>query len=265
MLRILKRLVVFVFCVACFSAVLPATPVYACPAGTEQLISNDKVCCPEGSGGSEQSCLTAKYINPAILLLSAAAGVAVVIGIINGAIQISASGGDPQKYAKGKTAIVRALVGLVAFLFLYGGIQFMSPGGLASNPTPQGSGTVAQQCSKSFMGLKPWFAYLPDRAFESGTCNIEEFFFLAGKDANGDDQPSYLPPVLLAVADDLVRVAGLVAVAYVVVGGAHMIISQGDPERAKRGRETVLNALIGVVVAIAAAAVVSFVGNHLTQ
>ena len=70
---------------------------------------------------------------------------------------------------------------------------------------------------------------------------------------------------LLAVADDLVRVAGLVAVAYVVVGGAHMIISQGDPERAKRGRETVLNALIGVVVAIAAAAVVSFVGNHLTQ
>lgn len=231
-----------------------------CPSGQSLLTGSDTVCCPDGANGGGTDCIFAKYINPIVKLLSVVAGVAVVIGVIVGGIQYGASAGDPQKAAKAKGQISKALFGLIGFLFLYSALQFFSPGGISSNPTPSGSGSVAEQCSKTFLGLKPWFAYLPDNAFTSGTCNIDNFSLLGG---NGEN--SQLLPVVLAVSDDLVRIAGLVAVAFVITGGIQYVTSNGEPDKTKRARETIINALVGVVIAIIAASVVSFIGGRLSS
>lgn len=227
------------------------------------------VCCPPGSEGSGTDCVFAKYINPIVKLLSVAAGIAVVIGIVIGGIQYSSSAGDPQKASQAKGKITKALLGLATFLFLYSALQFFSPGGISSAPMPDTSrgGSIANQCSKEFLGLKPWFAYLPNDAFESSSsCSITNFSFLGEQDSQGNTtKPSSLLPVLLAIADDLLRIAGLVAVAFVITGGIQYVMSSGEPDKTKKARETIINALVGVVVAIIAASVVSYIGSKLSS
>lgn len=73
--------------------------------------------------------IVAKYINPAIVLLSALVGVVVVMAIIIGGIQYASSGGDPQKAASGRKHIMQAVIGLLAYLLLYAFLQFIIPGG----------------------------------------------------------------------------------------------------------------------------------------
>lgn len=102
---------------------------------TGQTVVNGQSCCPksavQGVAADDQpkSCLFAKYINPLINLLSAAVGILVVISIIYGAIMFSTSGGDPQRAANGKNRIRNSLLGLLAYLLLYGFLQFIIPGG----------------------------------------------------------------------------------------------------------------------------------------
>lgn len=85
-------------------------------------------CCPPGST-DYKSCLFKKYINPFINFLSALVVVVVIIGIIYGAVQVSSSGGDPQKATSGKNHIRNALFGLLAYILFYAFLQFMVPGG----------------------------------------------------------------------------------------------------------------------------------------
>ena len=109
-----------------------STPAFACalPDGTEGVYQSDgKTCCPKGTT-DDTSCLFAKYINPAVQLLSALVGVAVVSSIIYGGIEYIMSEGDPQKSAAGKEHITNGLIGLAAFILLYSFLQFIIPGGV---------------------------------------------------------------------------------------------------------------------------------------
>lgn len=244
-----------------------------CPKGMVYLNDkdagvNDKVCCPTYASNDSTSCVYAKYINPIISTLSVMAGLAVVVGLALAGVQYAASSGDPQKAAAARGKITKALVGLLTFLFLYSLLQFFSPGGITSQPAPDPSKgkTLAAQCSKDFLTLKPWFAYLPNSAFNSKTCAIENFSLLDSQNKKGGTtKQSQLILVVLAILDDLVRLAGIVAVGFVIAGGIFFVTSQGDPEKAKRARNTVFNALIGVVIAIIAASVVSYIGTTLSS
>jgi uncharacterized membrane protein len=75
--------------------------------------------------------------------------------------------------------------------------------------------------------------------------------------------PNDLPLIGLAILDDLLRVAGIVAIAFVIYGGITYVISQGEPDKTKQAMSTILNALIGLAVTIVAVAFISFIGNQL--
>jgi MFS superfamily sulfate permease-like transporter len=68
--------------------------------------------------------------------------------------------------------------------------------------------------------------------------------------------------VLAAVVDDVLRIAGIVAVAFVIYGAVQYITSQGDPESTAHARTTIINALIGLAVAIIAVSLVGFLGTE---
>lgn len=114
-------------------------PVATCDlpdGGTGVLQDDHQTCCPVNTPTTETTgataCLFAKYLNPAIQLISAAVGIAIVIAIVLGAMEYITSGGDPQRAASGKKRIVEALIGLAAFALLYAFLQFIIPGGLAN-------------------------------------------------------------------------------------------------------------------------------------
>ncbi len=95
------------------------------PTSSDPAISTNVVC----DGGGECN-LIKKFIDPTIKVLSALVGVVAVIAIILGAIQVMTSEGDPQKAASGKNHVRNALIGLVAYVFLFALLQFLVPGGI---------------------------------------------------------------------------------------------------------------------------------------
>lgn len=56
---------------------------------------------------------------------------------------------------------------------------------------------------------------------------------------------------------------GIAAVAVIVLGGVTYVTSQGDPGKVKKGRDTIIYGLVGLVVALLAFAIVTFVLNAL--
>jgi Type IV secretion system pilin len=110
-----------------------------------------------------------------------------------------------------------------------------------------------------FLGLVPWYHYLTltpsTDAAGHAYCDIG-FTVLSG---NSSD----IPLVILAVVDDLLRIAGIVAVAFIIYGAIQYIASQGNPEQTARAQSTVINALIGMAIAIVSIATVSYIGSSL--
>ncbi len=233
----------------------PPVASAACPAGQTPLTSDKqgRVCCPTGSQGDATSCAVAKYVNPLIRLLAIVAGVAVVGGIIWGAIQYGSSAGDPQKVAKGKRTITQALVGLVAFLLLGSFVQFMTPYNVVQ--------TSGVSCQRQFLGLKTWYAYIPQNQINPQTCNVSQDLPLLPSGGN----VGVIPAVALAIVDDLLIVTAYIAIAFIVTGGIQYITSQGTPDITKRAQSTIINALIALAVALVARGVVVFLGKALTS
>lgn len=62
--------------------------------------------------------------------------------------------------------------------------------------------------------------------------------------------------------DALVFVFGIiitVAIIYIIIGGIQLIASQGDPQKIAKARQTILYAVIGLVISISAEFIVLFV------
>jgi len=101
-----------------------------------------------------------------------------------------------------------------------------------------------------FLGFPPWYEYLPS-INSNGLCS---------------PQIQKLTDVWLIVAaiiEILLRVAALVAVGFVIYGGFSYMTSQGDPSQTAKAKGTIINALVGLVIAVMAAAVISFIAGSI--
>lgn len=57
----------------------------------------------------------------------------------------------------------------------------------------------------------------------------------------------------------ILGVLGVVAVIFIIVGAVNYTTSQGDPGKTKKARDTILYAVIGLIIALLAFAIVSFI------
>ena len=143
--------------------------------------------------------------------------------------------------AKKLSAFITTLLMLLSFSFV-------------AAPTPA-SAAIATQCQKSkFLGLPYWYQYL-DVVYQDGSCSVS---------FDGDNPGKTAAGIGLAIFEIILRIGGLVAVAFVVVGGFMFITSTGEPERAKNARQTIINALIGLVITLVAAPLVSFLATRIS-
>ena len=80
--------------------------------------------------------------------------------------------------------------------------------------------------------------------------------------AKGDDQPAVLfgnAGVFSTISNVLLFIVGAIAVIMIVIGGLRYVISGGDSSQVQAAKNTILYALVGVIVAILAYAAVNFV------
>ncbi|HVE80554.1 MAG TPA: pilin [Candidatus Dormibacteraeota bacterium] len=121
----------------------------------------------------------------------------------------------------------------------------------------------------------PALAAGPLETIKNGACeatqDANKVSFLAGcnkgnqsldkpsQNAAGDAQTSYLATLL----DLFIFAASIVAIAFIVIGGIKYITSTGDPTRIANAKNTILYAIIGLIVAIIARAIIGFVIQRL--
>jgi len=68
--------------------------------------------------------------------------------------------------------------------------------------------------------------------------------------------------IVAAIIDILLRIAAIIAIVVVIYGGIEFITSSGEPEKAAAARSRIINALIGLVIAVTAATMVAFIASR---
>lgn len=84
----------------------------------------------------------------------------------------------------------------------------------------------------------------------------------AVRDAGGDGAAS-LGDVITDIVNVLIYIVGAASVIMIVIGGIRYVLSSGDAQATQGAKDTILYAVIGVIVAAAAYTLVNFVINSI--
>lgn len=139
---------------------------------------------------------------------------------------------------------------LATLLLVIGSATFVT---VSTAPTAM----AAPDCNDKYftiLGIKPWYYKLLD---SSKDCTIKS------PGDTPEKQRKFFGRVILNVIDAMLRLVGILTVGFVIFGGFKYMTSAGSPDAAAKGRKTVTNALIGMVIALASVALVNFVGGAL--
>ena len=70
-----------------------------------------------------------------------------------------------------------------------------------------------------------------------------------------------LTEIVQSILNWIFGIIGIIAVVMIIIGGFNFMTSAGDPGKVKKGKDTILYGIIGLVVALLAFAIVNFVLN----
>ncbi len=110
--------------------------------------------------------------------------------------------------------------------------------------------SVAAACKGDFFGFPTWYTYLQVTAPPDCAPQIQSL------------SDTWL--IVAAIIEILLRVAAIVAVVFIIYAGFSYTTSQGDPEGTSKAKSTLVNALIGLAIAVMAAVIVSFIAKSIS-
>ena len=118
-------------------------------------------------------------------------------------------------------------------------IRFAATGGSCN---PRGGG---------FFGFPTWYKYLKGTYDGNNVCTP----------AITHINDTWL--IVAACIEILLRIAVLLAVAMIVYGSFTYVTSQGVPDATAKARSTIINALLGLAIAVSSVAIVNFIGRSI--
>ena len=101
-----------------------------------------------------------------------------------------------------------------------------------------------------FLGVPAWY---------KGVCKADT------NDVQIEELPGDIIKIVLNVFSIILYVISYIAVAMVIFGGIKYVISVGDPAKVTAARQTIQNALIGLLLSLSAIAIVTFVSNFIIK
>ena len=78
-------------------------------------------------------------------------------------------------------------------------------------------------------------------------------------ECNLEETSNNLMSTVSTIINVIIGVVGVVSVIFIVIGGLSYVTSAGDPGKTKKAKDTILYAVIGLIVAVLAFAIVNFV------
>lgn len=106
------------------------------------------------------------------------------------------------------------------------------------------SGTASAACGDGFLGIPAWY-----QGMTNEDCTIKS----PPRDQQG--LTVYIWQIALNIIDIILRLIGYIAVAFILYGGFIYMTSSGSPDRASQGMKTIINAAVGMAIAISAVAI----------
>ena len=114
--------------------------------------------------------------------------------------------------------------------------------------TPSTPAQAAAPCSPpNFLGMPAWYRGLQD---ENDCANIKKV-----------GTETYFLTIGLNVLQAAMVVVAYVTIGFIIKGGYMYIVSAGSPESMAKAKNTIRDALIGLIIAISAAAIVNMVAG----
>lgn len=71
--------------------------------------------------------------------------------------------------------------------------------------------------------------------------------------------------LITKISDTLLLLVGVVAVLFIIIGGFQYITSAGNPENVSKAKNTILYAVIGIIVTLLAYGIVRFIVDALSK
>lgn len=94
---------------------------------------------------------------------------------------------------------------------------------------------------------------------QSDACeNLESGSIAYESNGCGGGNTDELPTVIQNILNSIIALSGVVAVVFVVIGGVQYMTSAGDPGKAKRAKDTILYACIGLIICALAFVIVNW-------
>lgn len=144
---------------------------------------------------------------------------------------------------------------------LMAGLVFASVVGGAvvtvANPTSYSYAAATCSGAKGFLTFPVWYRGLNVSAGDCSIVDPNQLNTASGGNNNG--LSNFIWRVVLNVMDMALQLVGYIAVGFVLYGGFTMIISSGSPEVMAKGRKTVLDAIIGLIISIASVGIINLV------
>ena len=100
----------------------------------------------------------------------------------------------------------------------------------------------------NFFGLPAWY-----RGLTESDCSIKKI------GDGGIPLPDFIWTIVGNIFDGIFRVAGVIAVGYIMWGGIQYMLASGDPGKNGKAKTTITNAVIGLIIAVVASAIVNLV------
>lgn len=113
-----------------------------------------------------------------------------------------------------------------------------------------GSSGSGATCTTHFLGLKAWYDGLVEETSD-GKCEIKEIPN-QGEDGADEELKKYIWTVVLNIVSSVLGVVGYLAIGFVIWGGVLYMTAQGDPNKVAKGKKTIVNTLIGLVIVMSA-------------
>lgn len=109
----------------------------------------------------------------------------------------------------------------------------------------------------------PWYKYLPSEGSQGKGCRPVTISKDGSPavDNKKTDWARTISAVAIAVIDTLTRISAIIALGFIIWGAIQYITSQGEPEGLQNAKNTIMNALIGLIIVILAIGIVQFIGN----
>jgi hypothetical protein len=104
----------------------------------------------------------------------------------------------------------------------------------------------AAACHTDFFGFPAWYKYLDLHSCQPQIHGLNDIWL-----------------IVAAIIEICLRIAAIVAVAFIIYGGFNYTTSQGDPESTAKAKGTLINALVGLALAVTAATIVSFIAKSI--